>query len=117
MGKQKTHALIISNNIMGDRISIQFQKGEQKSVALFSHWQGESLVKTAKKYLKALKVEIAGKDQRLVQPIDRLEPETVMVDFIREITKNEKRIESDLYLGKDENDGDNSDNGNVIIKL
>ena len=40
-----------------------------------------------------------------------------MVDFIRYVTKDKKRVESDLYLGKDETEGDNSDNGHHVIKL
>ena len=38
-----------------------------------------------------------------------------MVDFIRHITKGMKKVDSDLYLGKDYNDGDNSDNGHFSI--
>jgi hypothetical protein len=40
-----------------------------------------------------------------------------MVDFIREITDGMERVESDLYLGATDNDGDNSDNGHYVIKL
>ena len=109
------NVLIIKNNLMGDRISIQFKNGNEKSVALFSHWGGSEFAETAREYVQELKAET--KNNNIINPLDRLEPSTVMVDFIRHITKDKKRIESDLYLGKDENDGDNSDNGNVIIKL
>ena len=34
-----------------------------------------------------------------------------MVDFIRHITQGSDRVKSDLYLCKDVQDGDNSDNG------
>lgn len=40
-----------------------------------------------------------------------------MVDFIRDITQKLRRVESDLYLGVSEYDGDNSDNGHHIILL
>lgn len=50
-------------------------------------------------------------------PIDRLEPPTVMTDFIRWYTKDRGRIESSIYLGKDEKDGDNSDNGHYTFDL
>ena len=98
---------------MGDRISIQFENGGDKSVVLFSHWGGKEFLKEARKYVKELKAERKGRST----PLDRLEPETVMVDFIRHITKDEERIDSDLYLGFTETDGDNSDNGHFIINL
>ena len=50
-------------------------------------------------------------------PLDRLEPDTVMVDFIRHITRGMNRVESDLSLGKTQSDGDNSDNGHFVIDL
>ncbi len=99
---------------MGDRISIQFQNGKEKSVCLFSHWGGESFLETAVSYVNTLMREVKGKESG---PLDRLEPNTVMVDFIRYITKGMKRVESDLYLASTEDDGDNSDNGHHVIKL
>lgn len=98
---------------MGDRVSIQFQNENEKSIVLFSHWQGMSLVKQAKRYVENLKATRTG--QR--SPLDRFEPETVMVDFIRHITKDMEVVDSDLYVVATENDGDNSDNGHFIIKL
>lgn len=99
---------------MGNRVSIQFKNADETSVALFSHWGGMSFVKEAKKYVSDLKKERAGKT---TMPIDRLEPDTVMVDFIRHVTQKMTRVDSDLYLAKDGNSGDNSDNGNHIVKL
>lgn len=98
---------------MGARISIAFKKGDQKSVALFSHWGGTEFADGAREYVKELKEERKGQ----TMPLDRFEPDTVMVDFIRHATKDLKRVESDLYLGKDENDGDNSDYGHADIEL
>ena len=99
---------------MGDRVSISFKKGVGESIALFHHWGGKEFPEQALKYAKALKKE---RGDAQMMPIDRLEPETVIVDFIRELTKGKERIESSIYLGKDENDGDNSDNGHFIIDL
>jgi hypothetical protein len=103
---------------MGDRVSIQFQNGDKKSVVLFSHWGGKEFPKEAKKYVKQLPSGLH------TTPLDRKEPNTVMVDFIRYITKDIDRVDSNLYLGLDglylgldENDGDNSDNGHFLIKL
>jgi hypothetical protein len=46
-----------------------------------------------------------------------MEPNTVMVDFIRFLTVGMTRVERSLYLGATENDGDNSDNGHHEIDL
>lgn len=99
---------------MGARISIQFKNGEDKSPVLFSHWGGEEFAYEAKKYVKNLKKEVAD---RVTNPLDRLETGTVMVDFIRHITKGQTRVESDLYLESDEWKGDNSDYGHHVINL
>ena len=96
---------------MGDRISIQFVKDADQSPVFFSHWQGTSLLNDVESYLD--------------EPLDRLEPRTVMVDFIRWMAEREltgahikrHRITSNFYLGKDSEDGDNSDNGHVEIDL
>jgi len=99
---------------MGDRVSISFVQGDWESPALFSHWGGIEFVEYALKYTIDLAKRKRGKT---FNPLDRLEPQTVLVDFIRHITKNEKEIDGDLYLGKDSNDGDNSDNGHYQIIL
>jgi hypothetical protein len=99
---------------MGARVSISFVTGNEESVVLFCHWGGPEFVEMAKKYAKKLVKEV-GTD--ILNPLDRLEPNTVMVDFIREITKNEERIKHNYYLGATENDGDNSDFGHHKIKL
>lgn len=103
---------------MGNCVSISFIKKDKyprESVSLFSNWQGLSLVKKARDYLKKLKSE--NKDNRQILPLDRLEPNTVMVDFIRYITEGKDRVKDDIYLGKDENDGDNIDKGHYQIDV
>lgn len=100
---------------MGSRISIQFANGKETSPVLFSHWGGEEFIDEANTYLQELKAEQG--DTGISYPLDRLEPRTVMVDFIRYITKDLDRVSSDLYLGVDENDGDNSDYGHHVINL
>lgn len=106
---------------MGDRVSIQFEKGGERSVVLFDHWGGMSRVAKAQKYAKNLKI-LASQQGNRIYPLTRLEPNTVMLDYIREIALVEfnggkKRIENSLYLGATENDGDNFDNGHHVIKL
>jgi len=96
---------------MGDRVSISFKNGDWESVTLFSHWGGTEFVEDAQEYAAAL-----PRDRRAA-PLDRREPDTVMVDFIRHITKNLVKVDGDLYLGADPSCGDNSDNGHYIIKL
>ena len=99
---------------MGNRISIQFEKDGEQSVCLFSHWGGMSFKAKADIYVADLKMERGDKESA---PLDRLEPNTVMVDFIRYLTKDVKRVESNYYLGATDSDGDNSDNGHFVIKL
>ena len=55
---------------MGDRISIQFKKGNSLSVVLFSHWGGKLFLKDAQQYVRELKAETTG----TIMPLDRLEP-------------------------------------------
>jgi len=95
---------------MGNRISISFKNNLDESVVLFSHWDGYDLVKDAKRHLGGIK-------QSYSTPLSRLEPETIMVDFIRELTKGLDSVDSNYYLGKDEMDGDNSDNGHFTIDV
>lgn len=98
---------------MGNRASVSFKKDDWESVALFSHWGGMEFVGQARAYALRLARE---RTERLM-PLDRLEPDTVMVDFIRHLTHDMSRVESDLYLGKSSEDGDNSDNGHHVIDL
>jgi len=87
---------------MGNRISISFYKKddyEKESIVIFSHWGGYAFVNQAIDYLTELKAE--NKEGNMMMPLDRLEPDTVIIDFIRWLTKDEIRVKSDLYLGKD----------------
>ena len=102
---------------MGNRISISFEKDNQESVTLFSHWDGKLLVEKAEHYIEKLNKDIKNNKISKCTPLARLEPGTVMVDFIRSYTKKLERIDSNLYLGKNSSDGDNSDNGHQIIIL
>ena len=101
---------------MGDRISISFRNGTDESVALFSHWGGKSFLKTAISYAKILKEEVG---QERVRPLHRLEPGTVMVDFIKQLTSSHdhNRVYGNLYLCVNREGGDNSDNGHYVINL
>jgi len=100
---------------MGDRVSISFKNDNKESVVLFSHWRGMNLVKQAKQYVAELKEEC--KQKGILYPLYRLEVDTVMVDFVRHITKGMERVNSDLYLTTNNNRGDNSDNGHHVINL
>ena len=75
------------------------------------------LVKLAKAYVKDLKKAEAGNSLGGGDSLARFEPHTVMVDFIRVLTKGMSSIRSNYYLGRDESEGDNSDNGHFVIKL
>jgi hypothetical protein len=100
---------------MGDRVSISFRKGEEESVVLFSHWGGKRFVAAARGYVRELKTE--AQREGMTWPLFRLEPSTVMVDFIRMLTDGVTRVQSDYYLGRSPQDGDNSDNGHFVIDL
>jgi len=122
---------------MGDRVSVSFENGDERSVELFHHWGGVGFAKEALDYAVKLKAELElTREKQMSTPLTRLEPRVVMVDFIRHLwetgwlkgrdigifgggTAFEEtgRINDSIYLGKDENDGDNSDNGHFIIDL
>ena len=102
---------------MGDRISIQFQNGKDKSIVVFHHWGGKQFVSDAQTYIRSLLKRQKGiKGKGCIYPLDRREPQTVVVDFLSKLTGGQT-IESTIYLGTDENDGDNSDNGHWIIDV
>ena len=119
---------------MGNRVSIQFKNKDMEwggeSVVLFHHWGGQKFADFAKDWTLKLKEDVKkfsnGKGN---DPFSRLEPRNIMVQFIKALSDNYRYIEDNefvssdeylshsIYLGKDENDGDNSDNGNHVIEL
>ena len=105
---------------MGDRVSISFidDHGDE-SVAFFSHWDGMTLVDAATQYVRDLKTALVTNATHGGMPLTRFEPQTVMVDFLRDFLGTTfgagTRVQSNYYLGRDERDGDNSDNGHHRI--
>lgn len=108
---------------MGNRISIGFRQksdweerdGWWKSVVLFSHWDGRALLNEARAYARMLKAERKASQ---CEPLDRLEPPIVLINFMRWYLRNEGEfVTHNYYLGKDPEDGDNSDNGHFWITL
>ena len=125
---------------MGDRVSISFQqkaawyvnkKKEEhtdESPALFHHWGGTQFPKFAFDWFKSIKKKYGkgGGD-----PFTRMEPRNLMVQFIAHLRDheelrydshnrtgtNEGLLSYSIYLGKDGNDGDNSDNGHYTIDV
>ena len=97
---------------MGDRISVSFAKNDEESVVLFHHWGGIEFKKTVERYVSE---RLAHREGQMM-PLDRREPQTVMVDFISWLTKGEA-VESSLYLGRTKEDGDNSDTGHWTYDL
>lgn len=117
---------------MGDRVSVQFERGGERSVAFFAHWGGTDFPKTALQYAKDLMNDMKRGGHGMTWPLSRYEPNTVMMDFVRHLAVTGRwsrpsgskmgqelgnRVMSSDYFGKDENDGDNSDNGNYVINL
>ena len=111
--------------MMGDRISISFYNYDRESVVLFSHWDGMELVSKVEEYIEELNNAIEKELRKnglsniwkLNGPLSRLEPETVMVDFIRWLLTGIERVTGNYYLGVDKYDGDNDDNGHWIFNL
>ena len=129
---------------MGDRVSISFRKKEEtyggpteakttleESPALFHHWGGTEFPKMAFDWLKMIKTEI--KDLKGSDPFTRLEPRNLKVQlrgtlaqekmapyktFRKGIFKDHNQwMTHSIYLGKDSQDGDNSDNGHYTIDV
>jgi hypothetical protein len=81
------------------------------------------LVNRAKNYVEELRELMKGEQvTRIgVSPLGRLEPGTVMIDFIKREIKPEVwekgRVTGNYYLETDEKYGDNSDNGHFDIEL
>ena len=101
---------------MGNRVSIAFKNRGETSVVLFNHWGGTDFVSFALRYLEDLRGEIET-TRSSHQPLGRLEPATVMVDFVRFATSGDERVMSDLYLARTPFEGDNTDNGHFEIDV
>ena len=109
----------------------------EESPALFHHWGGTELPHVAFKWFKKVKVEakkLSGSD-----PFTRLEPRNLMVQLIGTLARekwdqykvypgrgihgpksykdHDTWMTYSLYLGKDSQDGDNSDNGHYTIDV
>ena len=106
-----------------------------ESPALFHHWGGTELPKVAFEWFKKVKAETKAMGQRS-DPFTRLEPRNLMVQLIgtlarekwdqyttgltkdkKGITKHDTWMTYSMYLGKDGQDGDNSDNGHYTIDV
>lgn len=104
---------------MGARISVQFKNGERTSPVLFDHWGGTEFLGAVNEFAITMykQVEEQKKERpNLSDPFSRLEPEHAMVRFIVWLGKTGKYQDS-MYLGVNENDGDNSDYGHHIFDL
>jgi len=131
---------------MGDRVSVSFKQNvkmynakerkekeyREESPALFHHWGGTTFPKFAFDWFKSIKKKYGngGGD-----PFTRMEPRNLMVQLIAHLrnhadlrydsfNKKTKDFDTDdellsysIYLGKDGNDGDNSDNGHYTIDV
>jgi hypothetical protein len=107
---------------MGDRIAIQFEienkEGTEKysrSVALFHHWGGECM----RGYVKEFNESVLKTRRGECDPLDRMEPNTIMVAFIAWLFRGPEKTEiptHSFYLGVDGKHGDCSDQGNFIYR-
>ncbi len=104
---------------MGARVSISFKHKDEESVTLFHHWGGEDFPKLVDAFLSEmsdLAEEQRKKTPSFSDPFSRMEPAYMMVRFIAWLGKNDLYSDS-MYLGKTENDGDNSDYGHHAFDL
>lgn len=92
---------------MGNSISISFLKRNVddedeivESVVLFSHWQGRRLLALACTYLEQLRAANRGRSSLDSWPLERLEPRTVIVDFIGWMSSAMPLMSRDIYLGR-----------------
>ena len=100
---------------MGNRISISFENQGIRSVAIFSHWDGTDFLFMVKDFLEWLKHDVKAPENT---PLGRMDPSIVALLFSYWVVKQNGVIPSSgYYLGKDQNDGDNSDNGHYIVDL
>jgi len=107
---------------MGDRISIQFQKGNYLSGVLYAHWDGMELKDRAEGYIQLLVTEsilsfTKSGIHKTVMPLNRLEPDVVMASFISEVIGQGKRLDSNYRVLENAEDSDMNDNGHHIIDI
>ena len=121
---------------MGNRVSVSFIDGDtnRESVALFHHWGGEDFAIQTRNWFRTHKTKLSVTAEQEVKngldPMTRFEPKNVMVQYIHNLHKSTMNLEMgdnleftpeyishSIYLGKDENDGDNSDNGHFTIDI
>ena len=127
---------------MGDRVSISFKDNDgDESIILFNHWGGTTFPKFALDWFKDYRKKINKTAKSSVStPITRFDCNNLMVQFVQWLGQcghyrecvgfeKDKKSESDfnkpiysdyqisgsLYFGKDQNNGDNSDNGHYVI--
>ncbi len=110
---------------MGNRVSVEFRQkvicrdGKSRcesSPVLFSHWGGMAFVDEVREYVDEL-IKEEGRNGGGEDPLARFEPGTLMVDLVRYLSARQSRVRRDLYLGRNQNDGDNTDNGHFVIDV
>ena len=107
-----------------------------ESPALFHHWGGTELPHVAFEWVKKVKAELKTMKSLGSDPFTRLEPRNLMVQLIGTLarekwdqyttgltkdkkggTKHDTWMTHNMYLGKDQKDVDNSDNGHYTIDV
>tara|TARA_R110002020_G_scaffold158924_1_gene342474 strand:- start:88 stop:465 length:378 start_codon:yes stop_codon:yes gene_type:complete len=119
---------------MGNRVSVSFKKDDRESVALFNHWGGEEFAIQTRNWFRTYKTKLSVTEEKDVlngtDPITRFEPQNLMVQYIHNLFRQPLNCSFDesleatpeyvshsIYLGADEHDGDNSDNGHYTIDI
>lgn len=104
---------------MGDRVNVRFMRDGQHSVWLYNQNAGMAVVEAAYEYAEELGKRM-GDPKGVSTPLYRLEPDIVMVDFIRFMRpamapNASDMVESGWRLRADPIDAD--ENGNWTIPL
>jgi hypothetical protein len=98
---------------MGDRISISFKDDQEESIVFFEHHAGLRLKKDVEQFISELDKKYEKSENT---PYTRREASAIMPVFIGWYF-SKYGIDYSVYLGKTQNDGDNSDNGHFVFDL
>lgn len=106
---------------MGDRVSVSFSNrmGEDQSITIFNHWGGEEFKDIVLEFLRELKKRKKQDRVASYSPLGRCDACTLMFTFIGWLHSTHCGLwhDGDYYLGKNKQDGDNSDNGHYEFLL
>ncbi len=93
---------------MGDRVSVSFKTGEERSVVVCSHWGGKQFAQKALDFATDL-IARRPSEGGMSTPLTRREPCRVVASFLATLEEDE------CYVVTDRQGCDDSDNGHYTI--